>query len=82
MMWIPLEQHLHFYIHFCFVPVGAPGDVGESLLEACAGNLEMAIGMHMDSDGDNALPPVASTAAAAPAVTEALPMVERQRKNS
>ena len=48
---------------------GATADVAERVLEACSGNLEMAIGMHMDSDGtglvsdgaSNGAPPASST---------------------
>ena len=37
--------------------VGADKDVGKNLLEACNGNLELAIDMHMDSGGPPAPPP-------------------------
>lgn len=34
---------------FPLLPPGAHEDVGRHLLDACGGNLEMAIGMHMDA---------------------------------
>ena len=43
----------------CLLAAGGTAEVGERLLEACAGNLEMAIGMHMDS-GDG-MPAAAAT---------------------
>ena len=39
-------------ISLVLVPTGASENVGQALLEACGGNLEMAIGMHMDDGGD------------------------------
>nr|XP_022299860.1 UBX domain-containing protein 7-like isoform X2 [Crassostrea virginica] len=41
---------------FCSI-TGADKDVGKNLLEACNGNLELAIDMHMDSGGPPAPPP-------------------------
>lgn len=37
--------------------LGADQEVGKNLLEACNGNLELAIDMHMDSGGPSAPPP-------------------------
>ncbi|XP_019922275.3 UBX domain-containing protein 7 isoform X2 [Magallana gigas] len=41
---------------FCSI-TGADQEVGKNLLEACNGNLELAIDMHMDSGGPSAPPP-------------------------
>ncbi|XP_062575981.1 UBX domain-containing protein 7-like [Saccostrea cucullata] len=41
---------------FCSI-TGADQEVGRNLLEACNGNLELAIDMHMDSGGAPAPPP-------------------------
>ena len=41
---------------------GATEDVGRHLLDACGGNLEMAIGMHMDSPAGASASPGGATA--------------------
>ncbi|XP_061187541.1 UBX domain-containing protein 7-like [Saccostrea echinata] len=41
---------------FCSI-TGADREVGRNLLEACNGNLELAIDMHMDTGGFPAIPP-------------------------
>ncbi|XP_041350204.1 UBX domain-containing protein 7-like isoform X2 [Gigantopelta aegis] len=43
--------------HFCAV-TGAEAIVGERFLEACNGNLELAIGMHMDSNDVSLMNPL------------------------
>jgi hypothetical protein len=44
--------------YFLFDRLGADQEVGKNLLEACNGNLELAIDMHMDTEGPQGAGPV------------------------
>ena len=49
------------YEHWCktliFIDSGASEELAERLLEACGGNIDLAIGMHLDCQEDKDLSP-------------------------